>query len=140
MPEQIYFDSNIFIYAMEDDEFGLLARRWLAQVDRGEILCVTSEMTFAEILPHPIEHGKVKLIDGYHRLLSGTRQISVVPADRAIFIAAAELRAKTRASLPDAVHVATAIASGCQAFLTEDARVRATPLRELRLADAKHPL
>lgn len=44
-----------------------------------------------------------------------------------MLIEAARLRAVTNLRLPDAIHGATAILSGCQTFLTNDRRLAALP-------------
>jgi predicted nucleic acid-binding protein len=121
--QAVYFDANVFIYAMEkDDDRGLLARRWLLQVERREIRAVTSELTFAEVLPHPLARRDDELVRG-------------------IVLRAADLRAEFNTELPDAIHVATALQANCEAFLTEDTRVRLPPgLQKLALSDARYPL
>lgn len=136
-PARIYFDANIFIYAMETDgERGLLARLWIMQVDRGRVHALTSELTLAEVLPHPIADRDEELVDAYHRLLAPWPTLSVLPVDRSTILHAAQLRADLKADLPDAIHLATAIDAQCTGFLTEDARMRMpAPLRKLGLAE-----
>lgn len=140
-PPRIYFDANIFIYAMEtDDERGMLARRWMMQIDRREICAVTSELTFGEVLPHPIARNDAELVDGYHRLLKVRPTLMVVPVERSIVLEAVNIRVQFKAELPDAIHVATAQQAGCTGFLTEDTRVRLPPqLKRLALSDAQYP-
>jgi predicted nucleic acid-binding protein len=140
--QAVYFDANVFIYAMEkDDDRGLLARRWLLQVERREIRAVTSELTFAEVLPHPLAGRDDELVDGYHRILQNRAILRVLPVRRGIVLRAADLRAEFNTDLPDAIHVATALQANCAAFLTEDTRVRLPPgLQKLALADARYPL
>lgn len=45
---------------------------------------------------------------------------SAVPISRSILIRAAAIRASTKLKLPDAIHAATAITTGCTTFLTND--------------------
>jgi predicted nucleic acid-binding protein len=145
MPEPagaVYFDANVFIDAMEtDDDRGLLARRWMLQVERGEIRAVTSELTLAEVLPHPLAERDDELVQGYHRMLTNRAMLRVLPVRRGIILRAADLRAQFNAEAPDAIHVATALQAKCDSFLTEDTRVRLPPeLKKLTLADARYPL
>ncbi len=51
--------------------------------------------------------------------------LEVVPINRTILIESARLRSTTNLRLPDAIHVATAILSGCETFLTNDKRLEA---------------
>lgn len=121
----VYLDANILIYAMETDgDEGLLARRWLLQVDRGRLRAVTSELTMVEVLPQPIALGNIALVQGYRRFFKGSANFSVVPVARAILEAATDLRAKLGSETPDAIHVATALSAGCRSFLTNDGRLR----------------
>jgi predicted nucleic acid-binding protein len=145
MPEAaraVYFDANVFIYAMEtDDDRGMLARRWMLQVERREIRAVTSELTFAEVLPHPLAERDEELVQGYHRMLKNRAILQVLPVRRGIILRAADLRARFNTDAPDAIHVATALQAKRESFLTEDTRVRLPPeLKKLTLADARYPL
>lgn len=133
----VYVDANIFIYAMETDGArGTQARRWMARVDRGTLRAVTSELTLAEVLPHPLARTDQALVDGYCRLLVSRATFSVVPIERSVLVQAAALRARSNVALPDAIHVATAIGAGCTGFPTEDSRIHLPDaLRRLTLLD-----
>ncbi len=138
----IYFDANVFIYAMETDtEQGLLARRWIMQIDRHEVRAVTSELTLGEVLPYPLSSKDQTLVQGYLRLLTDRAFLRVRPVERQVLLSASDLRARFRTELPDAIHVATTLDTGCEAFLTEDDRLKLPPeIKKLALADARYPL
>lgn len=132
----VYLDANVLIYAMETDgEEGMLARRWLMQVDQGKIIGVTSELTIVEVLPQPIAKSNGRLLDGYRRLFTSIPTLTMVPVSSAILFRAAELRAELKSETPDAIHIATALDAGCNGFLTNDDRMRLpAEMRPLRLA------
>jgi predicted nucleic acid-binding protein len=110
-PQRIYFDANVFIYAMEtDDERGMLARRWVMQIDRREIQAVTSELTLGEVLPHPVAANDRDLAEGYHRLLRNRTTLMVIPVSRSLILEAVNIRAQLKAELPDAIHIANGFA------------------------------
>lgn len=134
----VYLDSNVFIYAMESAEIeGDLARRWLSGFDTGKLIAVTSELTLAEVLPRPIAAGETELVAGYRRLLEELAILRLVPVRTDILLGAAELRAATKISLPDAIHVATATLTRCCGILTNDVRLQAPPsMPRFALADA----
>jgi predicted nucleic acid-binding protein len=50
--------------------------------------------------------------------------MQTIPVNETIAARAAYLRAKYRLRTPDALHAATAIVSGCDAFLTNDVTFR----------------
>ena len=66
-----------------------------------------------------------ELQTAYQQALRNTSSRTVVPIDRAVLLEAAQLRAATSLRLPDAIHVATARLTGCSAFISNDARLRA---------------
>jgi predicted nucleic acid-binding protein len=58
----------------------------------------------------------------------------LVPVDRFLWIDAATLRARTPAlKLPDAVHAASALATGARDFITNDARFRSVTGLSVRM-------
>ena len=122
----LYLDANILIYAMETDgENGVLARRWLIQIDQGHLPAVTSEMSIVEVLPHPISERNTTLVDGYRNLLTGSASaLRVIPIGTSLLLTAARLRAELGCATPDAIHVATALDQNCAAFLTNDDRLK----------------
>ncbi len=121
----VYLDANILIYATETDgEEGMLARRWLMQIDRGRIAAVTSRLTALEVLPHPMAVGDAALVGAYERLLVGRPTLRVVPVSSGVLARAVEIRASLRNGTPDAIHAATALLEGCAGFLTHDERLK----------------
>ena len=114
------FDTSALIY--------LLSRvkpycDWLdplfAAVAAGEIQAVFSVVTEAEVRVRPLRDGKSEELARIATLFSG-RHVNVVHADREIARAAAALRADMNLELPDAIIVATAIVSGCDALVGND--------------------
>ena len=53
--EQIYLDTNIFIYALEAyPEYVSILTSVFAAIDKGQVKAVTSELTLAEVLIKPM--------------------------------------------------------------------------------------
>jgi predicted nucleic acid-binding protein len=123
---RVYLDANVFIYALE----GYLPyTRILAdlsdRLDRGEIRGVTSELTLAETLVRPMQLGDSGLEAAYETALSPSGFLDVVPIGSEILRRAARIRATEQGlRLPDAIHAATAVLSGCASFLTNDFGLR----------------
>jgi predicted nucleic acid-binding protein len=94
-------------------------------VDRGDIHLVTSTLTLAEVLVHPLRHNNPILERQYSSMLLNTRGIETCPVSPAIAREAARLRALYGFKTPDAVQLATAITEKATAFLTNDGKLLA---------------
>lgn len=125
MPPLVYVDTNLFISALEGP--GAIADHawWILEaIDEGEIRAMTSELTLAEVLVHPLRRGDTALVETYRAMISPSKVFSVVPVDRSVLFEAARLRAEhTALRLPDAIHLATALAVGADHLVTRDARL-----------------
>lgn len=123
---KVYLDTNIFIYAIEGharyaEELRLLLKR----IEVGELVAVTSELTLAEVLPGPLRMGNDKQASVFrHFLRSRPPTFNVLPVTRMILEEAANLRATTSLKLPDAIHAATALLRKCEAFVTNDSKIK----------------
>jgi predicted nucleic acid-binding protein len=137
----LYVDANPFVYAIEGDNdisapfldiFSLLRKR------PGS--AVTSELTLAEVLPKAdrpdVRQNYLNLIvaSGIFSLQAITRDILVETANyrRTMAVTRPNGTAKL-VSLPDAIHVVTAIRSGCKFILSRDAGLRVPP--EIAIVD-----
>jgi predicted nucleic acid-binding protein len=131
----VYVDTNTVIYAVEKIEpyASLLQPLW-TKANSGELNIVTSELTWLETLTKPICDGNATLEKVFRAFLSA-REISLIPATLSIWEQAARLRG-LGLKTPDALHAATALASGCTTFLTNDAgfqRVSSLPVTVLSM-------
>jgi predicted nucleic acid-binding protein len=130
-------DTAIFIYLIEEHPHFLpLVEPVFAAVDRGRWAGITSGVTLIEVLVVPYRAGDLALAGRYETLLTRSRGIHMVDIDRALLRAAAQIRAATRMSAPDALQVAAALRARSSAYLTNDRRLPGVPgLRVLQLRD-----
>ena len=84
-----------------------------------DIIGVVSAVTLAECLVFPIKQGLSELEQAFEEVVNSDR-VEFIVTDREIAKLTAVIRAKYNFQLPDSIQVATAIASGCDAFLTND--------------------
>jgi predicted nucleic acid-binding protein len=129
--ERLYFDTNIFIKIYEggqDDAIATFLLELLAGSARASEPCiVTSEVTLAELLVRPLAVSDQVLVEHYEALIVTSRWLHVVPVERQILRVAAQLRSRRRAlRLPDAIHLASALASSCTHLVTGDAGIHAS--------------
>ena len=131
---KLYFDANVFIYAVEgsDDIAGRL-RTLFELLSSNLNLAVTSELTLAEMLPKadPIRRRnylELILYSGLFDLYPVTRDVLMETADyRRIAGVSRPDVSKPYASipkLPDAIHVVTAVRAGCSRMLSFDRALR----------------
>jgi predicted nucleic acid-binding protein len=124
-PPRLYVDANIFIRLLEgNDELASAIGTLFSQAWNRRIALVTSELTLAEVLVIPIRAGLDRSVARYDSLIRSNAALETNAIDRATLHSAAALRASYRAlKLPDAIHLATALWSGCDRFLTADMKL-----------------
>lgn len=117
---RIYLDSNIVIYFVEqtpvwcDKVHERLAPRLLA----GDELIV-SDLNRVECLSTPIANDDRDLLADYDIFWKTTiREIVTLSTD--VCLRAASIRGHFRFKTPDSIHLAAAVESGCDVFLTND--------------------
>lgn len=139
---QVYLDANVFIYAFETPTSILLPNRALGDIFRlisQDLLWArTSALTRAEVLVHPLRHGLAALEADYRLLLNGQQGIVVDAITDAVLEQAVALRATLGLKLADAIHVASAISTGCDCLISADrgllrcsAHIEILPLADL---------
>lgn len=132
---QLAFDTSALIYFIERHpayfDRMLFVMRY---VDEGLIDGVSASLALTEVLVQPIRKGDQALVVRYETVLTKSRSFRLEPLTTATARRAADLRAAYNLTTPDALHVATALESHCDAFLTNDQGMkRVTELRVLVL-------
>lgn len=115
---RVTLDSAPLIYFLEDHR--TLAPRFAPLFEAeaaGRMEIAISAIAVAEVLAGPLKAGNEALARRYRRALTAWQ---VVPVDADLAMLAARLRAAHGLRLPDALHAATAIATGSAALVTHD--------------------
>jgi len=122
----------LFIYLLEGNPKygGRVQRMHEAMLRRGDILC-TSIFTVGEVLTGPRKRNDVAGINGLKKFFD-SKDVEILPftieaADRYSMI-----RAETRVSQADGIHLATAAAAGVDLFITNDEKPRALTIQGIR--------
>lgn len=120
----IYLDTSAIIYSVERNEpyLTLLAPAW-QQAAAGQFVVVCSELVIAETLVRPIREGNTELAAAIRDVFSAP-EVDLIPTTRQLWEDTARLRAETGLKTPDALHMATALRSGCTLFITNDTDFR----------------
>ena len=122
---KIGIDSVAFIYYIEDrNPYSELCQEIFLQIESRLLAGFSSTLALTEVLTHPFRENDLHTIQAYKTLLLGAPGMNLIPIDASIAEKAAELRAKYLIKTPDALQLATAILSGCDAFLTNDKGLR----------------
>jgi len=101
-----------------------IMRKILSLVDSGQFTGYSSVITLTEVLVLPKRAKNIDLENKYRNLLLHSRNYQITSIDSTVAELAASLRAEHNLRTPDALQVASAIQSGCQAFLTNDKSIK----------------
>jgi uncharacterized protein len=124
---QFYLDTNIVIYAVEGQQpFQQRARDHIAALENAGHRFVVSDLSWTECQVWPLRAGDGLLLLEYQRFFLAphlnTECLTAAVAQRAALI-----RAIHRYGIADSLHLATAVASRCDRFLTNDQRLAGFP-------------
>ena len=89
-------------------------------MNEGQFEVLSSTIALSECLTKPLKEKDQFLVSEFSSLFENTYWLTLIPVDMAIARQSAVLRAKYGLKTPDALHMATALESGCHAFLTND--------------------
>ena len=121
----IYLDSDPITYALDSVvPYAQSVQDFLFFNFERNSVFVTSSITNTEYLVFPYRNLDFQKITEYERFKS-ILGITLISADDAITKRAAEIRAKYNGIKGmDSIHIATAIESGCDVFLTNDKQLK----------------
>jgi predicted nucleic acid-binding protein len=122
----VYLDANFFIRLFESQGDAVSAhdRLW-DLIEAQRLRAVTSWLTFGEVLVLPVRDENEGVALAYEDLFAGRMvPLSPIAVSRDILLASSRLRARWPfLKLPDAIHLATAVAEGCAAFVSGDRKL-----------------
>ena len=120
--KNVYFDSNIFIYLLEgNDELSDLLADIKELIANRDIGIFSTALAYTELIP---PHAKQRNNKGIESAIEFLDSFNLIAPNKEILIHAGVLRGETGMKTPDAIHVATAIASSCDIFLSNDKNIR----------------
>jgi len=129
---RVTVDSAPIICFLEDHP--KLAARFAPVFDaaaRGALSIFVSTITVAEVVAGPLKAGNEILAAQYCEALRGSKNWEIIPVTEEIAILAARIRAIRNLRLPDAIQVATAVATGSLALVTHD--IDFSKVREIKI-------
>ncbi len=117
---RIYLDSAPLIYLVEN--VAPYAQALSARLAQPGVIQLCSDLTRLECRVKPLRDGETALLAAFNNYFANIIA-TILPLTRPTIDQATELRARYGFKTPDAIHLASAIAAGCDIFLTNDYRL-----------------
>lgn len=122
---RVFLDTAPFIYFAElNPNFIHEVDALFTRLEDGSLAGVTSPITLAEALVIPLRRSNQSAALRVRRAVTAGKGIEFVGLNDTIAASAADIRARHGFHLLDSVQLATAIASQCEAFVTNDFQLR----------------
>ena len=119
----VYLDSGIVIDLVENrDGWSVQTATRINDLRRSGDELVVSDLTRIECRVGPLVNGNPVLLADFDAFFSAL-DLTVLSLTRAICDLATEIRATEGFKIPDALHLAAAVESGCDLFLTRDSQL-----------------
>lgn len=119
---RIYFDSVAMIYLEERVE------PWLSRIQTKlsvpDVRVVYSDLVWMECRVKPIRLRDANLLADCDTVFANSELTSI---NFSVFDRATQIRANHRFRTPDSIHLAAAVNSGCDVFLTNDQQLAPFP-------------
>ena len=122
---RLYLDACAIIYAHEGIEACRVAvTQWIAKTDgTAGSMVMTSSLSRLECRVRPLRGNDTGLLGLYDDFFA-RHSLMVLPVSDAVLDQATKLRASLNIKTPDAIHLASAMLSSADVFLTNDVSLR----------------
>lgn len=133
----IFLDTAPFIYYIErHPTFFQMVRSIFESLSDGDFRAISPPITLAECSIVPYRQGLLELQQDFADALVRNESVIFRITDELVAIEAVKMRVKYGLKLPDAIQIATAIVSNCDAFLTNDiALSKVTEIRSIVVSE-----
>ncbi|MEX0617249.1 MAG: PIN domain-containing protein [Candidatus Woykebacteria bacterium] len=116
----IFIDTNVFIYALEDNPNFPAAKEIFRLIKEKHKETYTSVISLLEASVKLFDLGQKEKIEEYLNFISGHGLIQILDINKSVSIKAAEIRSKYRFKTPDSIQLAAAILARATLFITAD--------------------
>jgi predicted nucleic acid-binding protein len=123
---RLYVDANAIIYSIEGlPQFREIAVRWIERAQADGPL-ITSQLSRLECRVKPLREDNRDVLARFDSFFASPA-LFIRAVDAVVIDLATEIRATHGFKTPDAIHLATATAEGCDTFLTGDTSLARYP-------------
>ena len=135
--QRVCVDGTVLVgWVADDPEVAPRVAPVFEMADRRELRLVASVLALMDVLVAPYRLGRWRFAERCAAALAASPGLELIDVGRAVVREAGRLRATSSVPTPAAVHLGTALSSGCGYFLTADREMPETPgLRMLRVAE-----
>lgn len=134
--QRIGLDSNIFIYFIEGiPAYQKLTRKIFESIEAGRNEGICSTLSLLEVIVQPYRNKDEERVNQFYGWLTTYPHLSWVAMTLAIADQGAQLRARYKLKIPDAILLATAIQSEATGFLGNDKRLNKFTELEVLILD-----
>lgn len=121
----VHLDARVLGYHLLAEERRVeLTRLLFAAVRRGTAAAQTSAVTLYQLLSEPYRRGETELAEEAEKLITGMRELEVVPLTSDLAAQAARVRARLGTGAATSAQIATAVTEGADLFLTDGSGLR----------------
>lgn len=125
--QKLYVDANVVIYFVEGDEtHQKMADALFEYAEANGIALITSEIAVGECLYGAHKRERSDSVERFEVIFDEVGIFHLVPVEIDIVKRAAKIGAKHRIKLIDALHVVSAMETGCDVFVTNDRGIKST--------------
>ena len=117
---RLYLDAAPVIYSVE--QMAPYAAAVNVRLSAPGVVRVASALTRLECRVKPLRSGNAAVLKDFDDFFAGS-VAEIVALSRAVMDRATEIRAQFKFKTPDAMHLAAAVESACDVFLTNDHRL-----------------
>lgn len=133
---RIGLDTNVLVYVLEDvAPYAAIGQAIVNAIEARHVSAVLANIGLAELATGPLQSGEPALVERYMDELRSIAGLRIEPLSAGIAVDAAVIRGSRRIGLADAIHLATARASGATAFITNDRQIRGSSKLEVIYLD-----
>lgn len=123
----VYIDTNILIYHLEDDKpYSDLTQLLFEFIQKGQVKGHTSALSLLELNVKPYQSNQPEQAFQHVALLEAFPHFHIHPLSIQMADTAAQIRANYSLKTPDAIHLACALETSCDAFIGNDKELKKT--------------